>query len=336
MLGIRISRISMALGFLLSFFSTVLYAQEIRPAVVYGNGGKFDKSYSESAWVAMENFSREFGIDYREFVPTGDAQGEQAIRNFASRGFDPIVVISFNWTSAVEKVSQEYPKARFITIDAIVDSPNVHSITFKEEEGSYLAGILAAMASKNNKIGYISGVDVPLMRRFSCGYAQGAHSIKPDIEVYRSVIGSTSSAWSDPVRGGEIAQNQIDQGVDVIYAAASTSGLGVLQAAADNHVLSIGVDSNQNYLHPGSVLTSMEKRIDLVVYNALVEAMKGNFVSGVVRLGIKEGGVSVAMDEHNASLITDEMKEALEAAKAGITEGNIHVHDYVTDNSCPS
>ncbi|RYC09753.1 BMP family lipoprotein [Ciceribacter ferrooxidans] len=319
----------------LAGMSATALAADVKPALVYGTGGKFDKSFNEAAYAGAEKFKAETGIDYRDFEPTGDTQGEQAIRNFASKGYNPVVAVSFAWTSAIEKVAAEFPDTKFVIVDSVVDLPNVRSVVYKEEEGSYLVGILAGMASKTGKVGFVGGMDIPLIRKFECGYEQGARAANPSIEVLQNMTGTTGAAWNDPVRGGELTKNQIDQGADVIYAAAGATGLGVLQTAADNGKLSIGVDSNQNYLHPGSVLTSMVKRVDLAVYNAYSDAKGDKFSAGVQALGVKEDGVAYALDEHNAKLVTDEMKAAVEKAKADIIAGTIKVHDYMSDNSCP-
>lgn len=315
--------------------STTALAADIKPALVYGTGGKFDKSFNEAAFNGAEKFKKETGIAYRDFEPTGDTQGEQAIRNFASRGFNPVVAVSFAWTSAVEKVAAEFPDTKFIIVDSVVDKPNVRSVLYKEEEGSYLVGVLAGMASKSGKVGFVGGMDIPLIRKFECGYEQGARAAKADVEVFQNMTGTTGAAWNDPVRGGELAKNQIDQGADVVYAAAGATGLGVLQTAADNKKLSIGVDSNQNHLHPGSVLTSMVKRVDLAVYNAYNDTKNDKFTAGVQSLGVKEDGVAAAMDENNKSLITPEMQAAVDKARADIIAGTVKVHDYTTDNACP-
>ncbi|MDI6837884.1 MAG: BMP family ABC transporter substrate-binding protein, partial [Rhizobiaceae bacterium] len=319
----------------LAAMSATALAADVKPALVYGTGGKFDKSFNEAAYAGAEKFKAETGIDYRDFEPTGDTQGEQAIRNFASKGYNPVVAVSFAWTSAIEKVAAEFPDTKFVIVDSVVDLPNVRSVVYKEEEGSYLVGILAGMASKTGKVGFVGGMDIPLIRKFECGYEQGARAANPSIQVLQNMTGTTGAAWNDPVRGGELTKNQIDQGADVIYAAAGATGLGVLQTAADNGKLSIGVDSNQNYLHPGSVLTSMVKRVDLAVYNAYSDAKGDKFSAGVQALGVKEDGVAYALDEHNAKLVTDDMKAAVEKAKADIIAGTVKVHDYMSDNSCP-
>jgi basic membrane protein A len=321
--------------FAMAAMSASALAAEIKPALVYGTGGKFDKSFNEAAFHGAEKFEKETGIKFRDFEPTSDTQGEQAIRNFASKGFSPVVAVSFAWSSAMEKVSAEFPDTKFVIVDSVVDKPNVRSVVFKEEEGSYLVGLLAGMASKSGKVGFVGGMDIPLIRKFECGYEQGARAANPKIEVFQNMVGTTGAAWNDPVRGGELAKNQIDQGSDVIYAAAGASGMGVLQTAADSKKFSIGVDSNQNHLHPGSVLTSMVKRVDLAVYNAYSDAKNGKFTPGVQTLGVKEDGVMAAIDDNNKALITPEMKKAIEKAKADMIAGTLKVHDYMADNSCP-
>lgn len=315
--------------------STTALAAEIKPALVYGTGGKFDKSFNEAAFAGAEMYKKETGTEYRDFEPTSDTQGEQAIRNFASRGYSPVVAVSFAWTSAMEKVAAEFPDTKFVIVDSVVDLPNVRSVVYNEAEGSYLVGLLAGMASKTGKVGFVGGMDIPLIRKFGCGYVQGAKAAKADMQVFQNMVGTTGAAWNDPVRAGELTKNQIDQGADVIYAAAGASGLGVMQTATDNKKLSIGVDSNQNHLYPGSVLTSMVKRVDLAVYNSYKDAAADKFTAGIQSNGIKDGGVVAAMDDNNKALITPEMQAAVEKAKADIIAGTVKVHDYMTDNSCP-
>ena len=191
------------------------------------------------------------------------------------------------------------------------------------------------MASKSGKVGFVGGMDIPLIRKFACGYVQGVKSVNPDIEVFQNMTGTTASAWNDPVRGGELAKAQIDQGADVVYHAAGGTGRGVLQAAADAGVLGIGVDSNQNHLHPGSVLTSMLKRVDVAVYNAFMDGTSGDFATGFSVLGLANDGVGYALDENNAELISDDMRMAADDAAAKIISGEIAVHDYLSDESCP-
>ena len=308
---------------------------DFKPAVVYDLGGKFDKSFNESAYTGAEHFKADTGVEYRDFEIANDSQREQGLRNFARRGNSPIVAIGFSYASAVEKVATEFPDTQFAIVDMVVDLPNVRSIVFKEHEGSYLVGVLAAMASKSGKVGFVGGMDIPLIRKFACGYVQGVKSVKADDEVFQNMTGTTGAAWNDPVKGGELAKSQFDRGADVVYHAAGGTGLGVLQAAADAGKFGIGVDSNQNYLQPGSVLTSMLKRVDVAVYNTFKDSQDGKFTPGINVLGLAEGGVGWALDDNNKDLITPEMKAAVDAAAEKIKSGEIEVHDYMSDSSCP-
>jgi basic membrane protein A len=315
--------------------SATAMAADIKPAIIYDLGGKFDKSFNEAAYTGAEKFKTETGIDYRDFEIANDAQREQALRRFAKDGNNPIVMAGFSWAAALEKVAAEYPETDFAIIDMVVDQPNVRSVVYKEQEGSYLVGVMAAKASETGTVSFIGGMDIPLIRKFACGYKGGVMATNADAKVLEAMTGTTPEAWNDPVKGGEIAKSQIDQGSDVVYAAAGGTGIGVLQAAADAGKLGIGVDSNQNGLQPGKVLTSMLKRVDVAVYNAFMDAKNDSFSYGFSSLGLAENGVDYAMDENNADLVTDEMKAAVEAAKADIIAGKITVHDYMSDNNCP-
>ena len=306
------------------------------PAVIYDLGGKNDKSFNEAAFRGAEQFKKEMKAKYREFEIQNDAQREQALRKFAKDGNDPIIAIGFSQAQALETVAKEFPKVHFAIVDSVVNLPNVRSIVFKEHEGSYLVGILAAMASKTGKVGFVGGMDIPLIRRFACGYVQGVKSVKADDTVFQNMTGTTGSAWNDPVRGGELAKSQIDQGADVVYHAAGGTGIGVLQAAADAGKLGIGVDSDQNYLHPGKVLTSMLKHVDVAVYDTFKDAAAGKFTGGVQALGLAEGGVGWALDKDNKALITPDMKAAVDKATADIKSGKVQVHDYMADSACPA
>ena len=306
------------------------------PAVIYDLGGKNDKSFNESAYRGAEQFKKETKSKYREFEIQNDAQREQALRKFAKDGNDPIIAIGFSQAQALETVAKEFPKTHFAIVDSVVDLPNVRSIVFKEQEGSYLVGILAAMASKTGKVGFVGGMDIPLIRRFACGYVQGVKSAKADATVLQNMTGTTGAAWNDPVRGGELAKSQIDQGADVVYHAAGGTGIGVLQAAADAGKLGIGVDSDQNYLHPGKVLTSMVKHVDIAVYDTFKDGAAGKFTGGVQALGLAEGGVGWALDKDNKALITPDMKTAVDKATDDIKSGKVKVHDYMDDKACPA
>ncbi len=319
----------------LAMMAVSALAADDKPAIVFDIGGKFDKSFNESMYNGSEKFKTESGIAYGEFEIANEAQREQAIRNFADQGYSPIIAAGFAQASALEKVAKEYPDLKFAIIDMVVDLPNVKSIVFNEHEGSYLVGMMAAMASKTGKVGFVGGMDIPLIRKFACGYVQGVKAVKADATVFQNMTGDTGAAWNDPVKGGEITKGQMAQGADVVYAAAGATGLGVLQAAADGGALSIGVDANQNYLHPGKVLTSMLKRVDVAVYNVMKTGKDGTFKAGIEALGVAQDGVGYAVDAHNKALVSAEMSTAVEKARADIISGALKVHDYMSDNKCP-
>ncbi len=304
------------------------------PAIIFDMGGKFDKSFNEAAFNGATKWAEETGNTFREIEMTSEAQREQALRRFAEEGYNPVVMTGFAFGSSLQAVAQDFPDTKFAIIDMVVDQPNVRSVVFKEQEGSYLVGMMAAKASKTGTVGFIGGMDIPLIRAFACGFAQGAKAVNPDIKIIQNMTGTTSAAWNDPVKGGELTKAQIAQGSDVVFAAAGGTGIGVLQTAADEGILAIGVDSNQNHLHPGTMLTSMVKRVDVAVYNAFKAGT--DLETGVVdNLGLAEDGVGFAMDEHNKDLVSAEMLAAVNAAKAKIIAGELKVHDYRSDNSCP-
>jgi basic membrane protein A len=325
----RAKSLSAALAVLVAMTLTgPVTAQEFAPAVVFDMGGKFDKSFNEAAYSGAERFKKETGIAYREFEVTAEAQREQALRNMARRGSTIIVGIGFSQASGMEKVAKEFPTLKFAIVDAVVDLPNVSSIVFKEHEGSFLVGMAAAMASKTGKVGFVGGMDIPLIRRFALGYEEGAKYVNPKIEVFQNMTGTTPAAWNDPTRGGELARSQFDRGADVVFAAAGATGLGVLQAAKDKGRLAIGVDSNQDHIHPGTILTSMIKRVDLAVYETFKRVKEGLWQPGVRSLGVAEGGVGYSVDQYNRLLMTADMEKRLQEARADIVAGKIKVTDY--------
>ncbi len=323
-------------GAAMAAIATVAQAAEFKPAVVFDMGGKFDKSFNEGVWNGIKKFTDETGVEVMEFEVTNETQREQAMRRMVQRGATVVLGVGFAQADAIDKVAADNPDVDFAIIDVFwLDRPNLRQYQFKEHEGSYLVGVAAALTSQTGKVGFVGGMDIPLIRKFACGYVQGAKSAKAGTEVIQNMTGTTPAAWNDPAKGAELTQSQIDRGADVIYQAAGGTGLGVIRAAADAGKLAIGVDSNQNGLAPGSVLTSMLKRVDVAAYDTMKDAMDGDFSTGVVSLGLAEDGVDWALDENNKTLITDDVKAAVEAAKAGIISGEIQVHNYESDSACP-
>ncbi len=293
------------------------------PGIVYALGTKFDKSFNEGAWRGAERFKKESGVAYHEIEIGNDNQRVQALSELIRHGAPVVVAVGFDQRAAVETVADRFPKARITIIDTVVDKPNVQSVVFREQEGAFLVGVLAAMASKTGTIGYLGGMDIPIIRRTGEGYAEGARWSVPEINIVDNVTGTTPAAFTDPARGAELAKSQFDRGVDVIFAAAGITGFGGLQAAKDAGKLAIGMDANQNGLFPGTVLTSLVKHVDNAVYDAFMTARAGTWKPGVESLGLAEHGVDYAMDDNNKALVTPAMRAKAEEARTEIIAGRI-------------
>ena len=332
----RAFRLLAAAAVSLAAAATAAHAAEFKPAVVYDMGGKFDKSFNEGVYNGVKRFTEETGIEVTEFEVANEAQRQRGMERLIQRGATVLLGVGFGQADAIAAVAEANPEVRFGIIDVFwLDQPNLRQYSFKEHEGSYLVGVAAAMKSETGTVGFVGGMDVPLIRKFACGYVQGVKSVSGDVQVLQNMTGTTPAAWNDPVKGGELAQSQIDRGADVVYHAAGGTGIGVIQTTADAGRLAIGVDANQNYLAPGKVLTSMVKRVDVAAYQYFMDAHKGAFSAGVAQLGLAEGGVDWAVDEHNRDLVAGEIEAAVAAAKEAIIAGEIKVHNYEDDQSCP-
>ena len=325
-----------AAALLASLAAATAQAADFKPAVIYDRGTKFDKSFNEGVYNGVRRFTEETGIEVMEFEVGNEAHRQRGMERLIQRGATALLAVGFSQADAITAVAEANPDAQFGIIDVFwLDRPNLRQYSFKEHEGSYLVGVAAAMKSETGTVGFIGGMDVPLIRKFGCGYVQGVKSVDPGIRVLQNMTGTTPTAWSDPVKGGELAQSQIDRGADVIYHAAGATGIGVIRTTADAGRLAIGVDSNQNYLAPGKVLTSMMKRVDLAAYRFFSAVHEGRFSAGVEQLGLAEGGVDWAVDEHNRALVTGEVEAAVAAAREEIVSGKVEVHNYEDDSSCP-
>ena len=309
-------------------------AAETHPAILYDMGGKFDKSFNENAFNGMDKFRRETGAKVLEFEINREAEREQALRTYARQGGNPIVVVGFAWSVPLKKIASQFPETRFIIIDSVVDEPNVQSIEFAYNEGAFLVGALAALKSKSGTIGFVGGMDIPIIRNFECGYESGARYAKPEIRVIQNMTGTTPAAWTDPARARELALSQFDQGADVVFGAAGGSTMGVLQAAADARKLAIGVGTNQNGLHPGSILTSATAYIDNAVYSSLKDAEAGKWEAGTKVLGVKQQGVGWSLDENNKSLLSEDDIKAVTQIETDIGSGKITVPNFLKSNAC--
>ncbi len=295
-------------------------ASAAEPAVVY-EAVLYDDSFNVAANEGIERYKQAFGAARQAFGPAG-------IERMARAGHDPVIAIGFALAPEVERVAALFPHVRFTIVDAVVDRPNVQSIVFKEQEGAYLAGLLAAMASRSGTVGFIGGIDIPAIRNFRCGFEHGARSAGKPVQVLSALVGNTPAAFNDPERGAQLAEQQIKQGADVVFAAAGGSGLGVYKAARQRGALAIGVDRNQNFLYPGTMLTSVIKRIDTAVYLAAIEGRdrrNGGTRPARLLLGLKEQGVGWALDRHNRSLITPAMQARVDAAAPDVASGAVQV-----------
>ena len=298
----------------------------LRIGMVFDIGGKGDRSFNDSAYRGLTRAEAEFGIHAVEFEPGQDSDREQGLRKLAERGFDLVIGVGFLFKEAIRSVAADYPGVHFALVDERIDGlPNVASLVFREEEGAFLVGALAALHSRTGIIGFVGGMKVPLIERFAAGYRAGAAAVRPDVAVHVAYAGVTPAAFADPVKGKELALSQIGLGADVIFHASGTTGNGVIEAAREKGVFAIGVDSNQNFMAPGHMLTSMIKRVDVAVYDTIRSLVEGDFRGGVHEFGLAEDGVAYALDEHNADLLTPAMRAAADSLAAEIVAGRIAV-----------
>jgi basic membrane protein A len=305
--------------------------EPVRVGIVFDAGGKDDKSFNTACWEGAVRAQKEFGIELRDVEPGDPSAVESAIRGFAERGFDLVIGIGGAAAPHIDDVAGEFPQGKFAVVDdagKVVNQPNAVSLTFEEHKGSFLVGVIAAAKSQTGIIGFIGGMDIPLIRKFELGYELGAKYVNPDIEVLQNYAGVTAAAWTDKTRGRELAMSQYGRGADVIFAAAGLTGLGVFDAAEETGNFVIGVDANQNYIKPGHVLTSMLKRSDIAVYETIESVVNGTFEGGRRVMGLENDGVGYAVDDHNRELLTPEIVAKVEEAKRKILAGEIVVPDY--------
>lgn len=295
--------------------------------LVLDKGGRDDKSFNSAAFKGATQAATDFGIDLKDVESPDDAAFEPALRTFAERDFSLIIGIGFSQRDAVARVAKNFPKVKFAIVDAVVDLPNVRSLMFSEHEGSYLVGYAAGLISKTGVTGFIGGMDVSLIRRFQLGFEEGVKAAKPTAKVLVNYIGITSDAWANPTRGKELALAQYGKNADVVFLAAGASNLGGFDAAEEKKLYAIGVDSNQNWIKPGRIATSMLKRVDVAVYDSIKSVVENKFQSGIKNFGLAEKGIDYSMDEHNEKILGPH-RSKLEQVKADIISGKIKVSDY--------
>ena len=315
---------------------------QIKVGIVFDIGGKNDRSFNAAAWDGVRRAEKELPICLYDVEPGNPTSIEPAMRAFAEKNFDLIIGVGFAQGPIMQKVANDYPNIKFAIVDGVIfeadgktPKKNVASLVFREHEGSFLVGMIAAAKSKTGVLGFVGGMDIPLIHRFETGYEEGARSVNPSIRVIDNYVGVTDGAWNNPGKGKELALSQIEKGADVIFTAAGNSGLGAFDAVeqygknenGEANKFVIGVDSNQNMVKPGFVLTSMVKRVDNAVYDAVKEVLSGKFEGGFHVFGLEKDGVAYSMDEHNKGLIPEDVLKRVEESKAKIVGGEIKVTD---------
>ncbi|MCG3161994.1 MAG: Membrane lipoprotein TmpC [Acidobacteria bacterium] len=308
-------------------FAAEAEGAKTKVGIVFDIGGKDDRSFNAAANSGVLRAKKDLPIILRDVEPGDPTSIEPAVRAFAQYGYNLITGVGFAQGPILTEVAKDYPQLHFVLIDAVADSPNVASLLFKEHEGSFLVGMIAAYTSKTGVLGFVGGMDIPLIHKFQTGYEEGARYVNPNIRVLHNYVGITDAAWNNPGKGRELANAQYEQGADVIFQAAGNSGLGVFDAAEAYNKFAIGVDANQNWVKPGHILTSMLKRIDNAVYSIVKDEVEGKFKGGVHIYGLENDGISYAIDEYNKHLIPQDVIEKVEQAKKDIIAGKIKVTD---------
>ena len=309
-------------------FNTLSATERLKIGLVLDKGGKDDKSFNSAAFEGASLAEKQLGIELKYVEATDVNSLENLHRQFAKKNYDLVIGVGFAQVDAVKKISSQFPKVKFAIVDGEVTNPNVKSLLFEEHQGSFLVGAFAAMKTKTGKVGYIGGMDIPLIRRFSKGYIAGIKYISPKVQILENYIGVSGEAWNNPAKAKELALNQYNQGVEVIFVAAGASNSGVFDAAEEKKKFAIGVDSNQNWIKPGFILTSMLKRVDRAVFSTIEDLKNNKFLAGAQRYGLKDKGVDYSLDKYNEKLISSEERKKLETIKEDIIKGKIQVPDY--------
>jgi len=312
-----------------------------RIGLVFDVGGRGDKSFNDLAWAGLDRAARELEVEVETIEPGEGADRESALRILAARGFDLVVGVGFIFSDDIAAIAREYPDTAFACVDYAValdaagnpvpPPPNLAGLKFREEEGSFLVGAAAALASHSGKVGFVGGMDIPLIRRFEAGYRAGVREVCPTCEVLVNYAGVTGAAFKDPGKGKELALSQYGQGADVIFHASGSTGLGVFEAARLTGKLAIGVDADQSHEAPGRILTSMTKRVDVLVFRMAEEVVQGRFLGGVRSLGLAEDGVGWVSGPQTLALLPPGAQARIDGLAARIVAGGIDVPDRPED-----
>lgn len=300
-----------------------------RPAIIF-LGEESDNPYINSArnGIARAEGELRTTVTVTKMKPSDNAT--EVIKKVVDEGASPIILLGGQYVAPVLALAERYPGTNFTIVDGLVPPiyPNVQSVLFKDNEGAFLVGMIAGKLSKSGLVGFIGGMDVPLIRNFAVGFQQGVKYASSNVNVDTQMIGTTADAWNNPKKAHEIARLQYEEGADIVFAAAGASTLGVLKAADEMNKFAIGVDTNQNGVYPGRVLTSLVKRVDFVVYDTLKNSKEGTWSAGIKYLGVKEGALDYAVDQNNRNLISERLIEQVATAKDRIINGSLVVESY--------
>jgi basic membrane protein A and related proteins len=315
----------------LGFRGAKVAEKRIRIGLVFDVGGLGDKSFNDAAYRGLERAEKELDIEFRYVEPGDGSDRESAIRELAAEGRDLVIGVGFVFTDDIRAAAERFPDVKFACIDyAVVPGqppppPNLAALRFREEEGSFLVGAMAALVSKSKKVGFVGGMDIPLIRKFEAGYRAGVAAVCPACQLLAAYAGTEPKAFADPTMGKELALAQYARGVDIIYHASGKTGVGVFNAARERGRLAIGVDSDQFHEAPCCVMTSMVKGVDVAVFDVIAEVSAGQWKGGVVELGLAEGGVGYVLDERNRHFVPAEVEARVEALRQEIIAGRIQV-----------
>jgi len=295
---------------------------------VFDVGGRGDKSFNDAAYAGLERAQKELGVEIQTLETGEGADREAALRQLAAGGSQLVFGVGFLFSDDIRQLATEFPSVKFACVDYTVKPgetlpPNLAALKFKEEEGSYLVGALAALLNRSGKLGFVGGMQIPLIKKFEAGYRAGVAQVNPKIAVLVKYAGTTGSAFKDPTKGKELGLAEYNQGADIIYHASGSTGLGVFEAAREKQKLAIGVDSDQYEEAPGFILTSMVKRVDTAVFDTIHEVAAGGWQGGVHVFGLKEGGVGWVYDPHNRALIPPPVKATVDSLEREIVAGRI-------------
>jgi basic membrane protein A and related proteins len=315
-------------------------ATDVRPALVLDVGGLGDQSFNDSAYAGLQRANKEFDVETEHLESSSPTDYVDNLTQLADSGYNPVFAVGFLMTDAVNEVAPQYPETNFAIVDSVVEPKNAASLVFREQEGSYLAGVVAGLMTQEKTeytnpdekvVGFLGGQESELIGRFQAGYEAGVESVCPDCEVLVQYAGSTPEAFNDPARGKEISLQQINQGADIIYHASGATGAGLFEAATEQKIFAIGVDADQAKLFPEApILTSVVKRVDNAVFQTIQEARDGSFPSGeVLEFGLDDKGISLAPFGKFEDMVPQKVKDEVDKANQGIIDGDIKVPDKV-------